>query len=109
MELFYQFFLVLALGATIGHVLSNEYETADYLKREHSLTKPYQGENWWLNFIACRKLNTDSPLSSVGAGMNVPYWDFLGNTMVTNNFVRLVSYLEYCTVDNKSIMCICTH
>lgn len=22
--------------------------------------------------------------------MNVPYWDFLGSTMVTNNYVRLV-------------------
>uniref|UniRef100_A0A1L8E2X2 Putative legume-like lectin family n=1 Tax=Nyssomyia neivai TaxID=330878 RepID=A0A1L8E2X2_9DIPT len=46
-------------------LVSAEYESVDYMKREHSLTKPY------------------------GAGMNVPYWDFLGHTMVTNNYVRL--------------------
>lgn len=43
-------------------------ESHDYMKREHSLTKPYQS-----------------------AGMNVPNWDFLGSTMVTNNYIRLVS------------------
>lgn len=25
----------------------------------------------------------------IGAGMTVPYWDFMGSTMVTNNYVRL--------------------
>lgn len=25
----------------------------------------------------------------VGAGMTIPYWDFMGSTMVTNNYVRL--------------------
>ncbi|XP_077992634.1 vesicular integral-membrane protein VIP36-like [Glandiceps talaboti] len=40
----------------------------DYLKREHSLVKPY-----------------------TGSGMNIPLWDFSGNTMVTNNFVRLTA------------------
>ncbi|KAJ9599083.1 hypothetical protein L9F63_010420 [Diploptera punctata] len=36
------------------------------MKREHSLIKPYQG-----------------------SGMTIPYWDFMGSTMVTNNYVRL--------------------
>ncbi|XP_023724588.1 vesicular integral-membrane protein VIP36 [Cryptotermes secundus] len=43
-----------------------EWNTKDYMKREHSLIKPYQG-----------------------AGMTIPYWDFMGSTMVTNNYVRL--------------------
>jgi mannose-binding lectin 2 len=25
----------------------------------------------------------------LGAGMTIPYWDFMGSTMVTNNYVRL--------------------
>ncbi|XP_069679328.1 vesicular integral-membrane protein VIP36 [Periplaneta americana] len=43
-----------------------EWNTKDYMKREHCLIKPYQG-----------------------AGMTIPYWDFMGSTMVTNNYVRL--------------------
>lgn len=38
----------------------------DYLKREHSLIKPYQG-----------------------TGMMVPFWDFSGSTLVTPNLVRI--------------------
>jgi len=45
---------------------SGEWNSNDYMKREHSLLKPYQG-----------------------AGMMVPYWDFTGNTIVTPNCVRL--------------------
>lgn len=41
--------------------------------------------NKWLSLI--------SPSLYSGAGMNVPYWDFLGSTMVTNNYVRLVRNL----------------
>jgi len=41
-------------------------EIRGYFKREHSLIKPYQG-----------------------SGMTVPYWDFTGTTMVTNQYVRL--------------------
>ncbi|KAI8423072.1 hypothetical protein MSG28_014157 [Choristoneura fumiferana] len=48
-----------------------EWNTRDYVRREHSLTKPYQG-----------------------SGMSVPYWDFLGSTIVTTNYVRLTSDLQ---------------
>ncbi|XP_072934549.1 vesicular integral-membrane protein VIP36 [Epargyreus clarus] len=48
-----------------------EWNTRDYIRREHSLTKPYQG-----------------------SGMSVPYWDFLGNTIVTTNYVRLTPDLQ---------------
>lgn len=37
-----------------------------YYRREHSLVQPYQGQ-----------------------GMEVPFWDFSGATVVTNQYVRL--------------------
>uniref|UniRef100_A0A182Q5B6 L-type lectin-like domain-containing protein n=1 Tax=Anopheles farauti TaxID=69004 RepID=A0A182Q5B6_9DIPT len=43
----------------------------DYMKREHSLFKPYQG-----------------------SGMTIPYWDFIGTTFVTNSYVRLTPDLQ---------------
>ncbi|XP_071441798.1 vesicular integral-membrane protein VIP36 isoform X2 [Hetaerina americana] len=51
--------------------ISAEWNTKDYMKREHSLIKPYQG-----------------------SGMSIPYWDFMGSTMVTNNYVRLTPDLQ---------------
>ncbi|KOB78139.1 Vesicular mannose-binding lectin-like protein [Operophtera brumata] len=51
--------------------ISAEWNTRDYVRREHSLTKPYQG-----------------------SGMSVPYWDFLGSTIVTSNYVRLTPDLQ---------------
>ncbi|KAH0956312.1 hypothetical protein HN011_008084 [Eciton burchellii] len=47
------------------------WNTRDYMKREHSLIKPYQG-----------------------TGMTIPYWDFMGSTMVTNNYIRLTPDLQ---------------
>lgn len=43
-----------------------EWNTKDYLKREHTLVKPYQGS---------------------GSGMGL--WDFVGSTLLTNNYIRL--------------------
>ncbi|KAG8224247.1 hypothetical protein J437_LFUL001626 [Ladona fulva] len=54
-----------------GSHISAEWNTKDYMKREHSLIKPYQG-----------------------SGMSIPYWDFMGSTMVTNNYVRLTPDLQ---------------
>ncbi|XP_072342085.1 VIP36-like protein isoform X2 [Scyliorhinus torazame] len=47
--------------------------TEEYLKREHSLMKPYQG---------------------VGASGSGTHWDLLGNTMVTSHFIRLTPDLQ---------------
>ena len=57
------FFTVLTLSVTY---LRAEWNTKDFLKREHSLIKPYQG-----------------------SGFGVPNWDFQGSTMVTSNYIRL--------------------
>ena len=57
------FFTLLALSVTY---LRAEWNTKDFLKREHSLIKPYQG-----------------------SGFGVPNWDFQGSTMVTSNYIRL--------------------
>ncbi|KAI4462129.1 vesicular mannose-binding lectin [Holotrichia oblita] len=43
-----------------------QWNTKDFLKREHSLIKPYQS-----------------------TGMTIPFWDFAGSTMVTNNYIRI--------------------
>ncbi|XP_034255297.1 vesicular integral-membrane protein VIP36 [Thrips palmi] len=51
--------------------VNGEWNTKDYMKREHSLMKPYQG-----------------------SGMTVPFWDFMGSTMVTSNYVRITPDLQ---------------
>ncbi|CAG9118837.1 unnamed protein product [Plutella xylostella] len=48
-----------------------EWNTRDYVRREHSLTKPYQG-----------------------TGVTVPYWDFTGSAIVTSNYVRLTPDMQ---------------
>ncbi|XP_060587633.1 vesicular integral-membrane protein VIP36-like isoform X2 [Ruditapes philippinarum] len=50
----------------ISCLVKATWNTKDYLKREHTITKPY-----------------------TGAGMNIPLWDFVGTTMVTSNYIRL--------------------
>lgn len=45
-----------------------QWNTNDYLKKEHTLIKPYQA-----------------------GGMSIPNWDFTGTTIITSNHVRLTS------------------
>jgi len=45
-----------------------EWNPKDFLKREHSLIKPFTGN-----------------------GFGIPNWDFIGTTMVTSNYIRLTS------------------
>lgn len=56
------------LIASVLELVTAEWNTKDYMKREHSLIRPYQG-----------------------SGMTIPYWDFMGSTMVTNNYIRLTA------------------
>ncbi|XP_067656967.1 vesicular integral-membrane protein VIP36-like [Haliotis asinina] len=58
------------LLVVFGLILSvfGQWESQEYLRREHTLTKPYQG-----------------------SGMSVPLWDFQGSTLVTNQYIRLTS------------------
>nr|CAG4645582.1 EOG090X07L3 [Lynceus sp. MCZ IZ 141354] len=48
-----------------------QWNTKDYMKREHSLVRPYQG-----------------------SGITMPFWDFLGHVMVTSSYVRLTPDLQ---------------
>ena len=57
---------LLLLIVTHFTFLSAERNSKDFLKREHSLVRPYQG-----------------------SGFGVPNWDFQGSTMVTSNYIRL--------------------
>lgn len=61
-------FLLLTFGVRNS---CQQVEEHDYMKREHSLFKPYQG-----------------------SGMTIPYWDFIGSTFVTNSYIRLTPDLQ---------------
>ncbi|CAG5120536.1 unnamed protein product [Candidula unifasciata] len=58
--------LVVLMFQVLTFLVSGEWNTKDFQRREHSLVKPYQG-----------------------SGLGVPQWDFLGSTIVTNNYIRL--------------------
>ncbi|KAL0122435.1 hypothetical protein PUN28_007274 [Cardiocondyla obscurior] len=59
------------LLAGIQGSLASDWNTKDFMKREHSLIRPYQG-----------------------TGMTIPNWDFMGSTIVTNNYIRLTPDLQ---------------
>ncbi|KAJ8050587.1 Vesicular integral-membrane protein VIP36 [Holothuria leucospilota] len=69
MAAYMEVILLLAFGVLIGLVVSQDAtqrSPRDYLKKEHSLMRPF-----------------------TGAGASLPMWDIQGNTMVTNTYVRL--------------------
>ncbi|XP_055384540.1 vesicular integral-membrane protein VIP36 [Condylostylus longicornis] len=63
---YFIFCIILSFSYSISAMNSD-----DYFKREFSLIKPY-----------------------LGGGLNLPYWDFLGHTMVTTNYIRLTPDLQ---------------
>ncbi|XP_036323861.1 vesicular integral-membrane protein VIP36 isoform X1 [Rhagoletis pomonella] len=63
-------FLTVILLALLKHGVCST-SSNEYMKREHSLIRPFQG-----------------------VGINLPYWDFLGHTMVTSNYIRLTPDLQ---------------
>ncbi|XP_063980277.1 vesicular integral-membrane protein VIP36 [Diachasmimorpha longicaudata] len=62
--------VILGILGAVG-AESAEWNTKDFMKREHSLIRPYQG-----------------------MGMTIPSWDFMGSTMVTNDYIRLTADLQ---------------
>jgi len=66
---YHKTWLSLLLGFSL---VTAEWNPKDFLRREHSLIKPF-----------------------TGTGFGIPNWDFLGSTMVTSNYIRL-------TADEKS-------
>jgi len=65
-SIYFIFCIILSFAYSLSAV-----DSSDYLKRELSLIKPY-----------------------LGGGLNLPYWDFLGHTMVTTNYIRLTPDLQ---------------
>nr|CAG4646321.1 EOG090X07L3 [Macrothrix elegans] len=61
-------YIILTLISTL---VKAQWNTNDYLRREHSLMKPY-----------------------TGSGLSMPFWDFLGSTVVTSNYIRLTPDLQ---------------
>ncbi|XP_055849872.1 vesicular integral-membrane protein VIP36 [Episyrphus balteatus] len=64
-------FLIFIHSLCLWHIDARTSDSEEYMKREHSLVSPFHG-----------------------SGMNLPYWDFLGNTMVLNNFIRLTADMQ---------------
>ncbi|KAK9889724.1 hypothetical protein WA026_007105 [Henosepilachna vigintioctopunctata] len=62
-------FLTLAI-LKISYV-KTQWNTKDFMKREHSLIKPYYG-----------------------SGIDIPFWQFMGSTMITPNYIRLTADLQ---------------
>ncbi|VEN41898.1 unnamed protein product [Callosobruchus maculatus] len=52
--------------STVFYVTNAEWNTKDFMKREHSLIKPYYG-----------------------TGIDIPFWQFRGSTIITPNYIRL--------------------
>ncbi|KAJ8946905.1 hypothetical protein NQ318_008261 [Aromia moschata] len=50
----------------LTNLISAAWNTKDFMKREHSLIKPYYG-----------------------SGIDLPFWQFMGSTIVTPNYIRL--------------------
>ena len=65
-----------------------EWNPKDFLKREHSLIKPFTGKHLLEESICLNVI-------CQGSGFGIPNWDFIGSTMVTSNYIRL-------TTDEKS-------
>ena len=78
-----KFPIILAAFVTFSKA---QWNTNDYMKREHSLIKPYQGKfvnDFILGFFK------NLLLSALGTGFGIANWDFQGSTMVTSTHVRL--------------------
>lgn len=69
-----------------------QWNTKDFMKREHSLIKPYQGKVKFKRVIFITK-----QMYIAASGMTIPFWDFTGSTMVTNNHVRITPDLQSST------------
>jgi len=63
-----QYFKTWLLSLLLSSLVVAEWNPKDFLKREHSLIKPF-----------------------TGTGFGIPNWDFSGSTMVTSNYIRLTT------------------
>jgi len=66
-----------------------QWDTNEFMKREHSLIKPYQGEPE--QHTRQRKRPFMHYAFSSGGGFGIPNWDFFGSTMVTGSHIRLTA------------------
>ena len=54
--------------------------------------KPYTGMLFILT--KCRMLNHSFFFNGTGSGLSMPFWDFLGSTVISSNYIRLTSDLQ---------------
>ena len=69
-------------GGCAENVMSSE---SGYLMRQHSLAAPYQGRTTYVptKGVICRSA------VYTGTGLEIPYWEFGGASVVTSSYVRL--------------------
>lgn len=65
--------ILLIIYTNINLTLQDQWNTKDFFRREHSLSKPYGGTSG-----------------------GIPFWDFIGSTVVSNKYIRL-------TADQQSV------
>ena len=66
----------------------DQWNTKDFFRREHSLSKPYGGiciKSFY--FIFC----LNNFLIFKGTSGSIPFWDFIGSTVVSNKYIRLTA------------------
>lgn len=78
-------FLVSPGCATLQDV--ERIEEEGYYRREHSLAQPYHGRPI-LGGVFLKQLECVT-VCVTGNGMDVPFWTFGGNTVISSNYVRL--------------------
>jgi mannose-binding lectin 2 len=60
--------ILLIIYTNINLTLQDQWNTKDFFRREHSLSKPYGGTSG-----------------------GIPFWDFIGSTVVSNKYIRLTA------------------
>lgn len=89
-NVFTKFIPIVFMFSFFTREVNSEWNTRDYMKREHSLLKPYQGKMFLLIF----KNKSYKNGLFIGSGITVPNWDFMGSTIVTDKYVRLTPDLQ---------------
>lgn len=85
----YKYILLLLLIIVINEIKG--WNTKDYMKREHSLIKPYHRGivfKYIMHLLIINLMIYKKQLIQ-GTKMSIPYWDFMGSTLVTNDYIRL--------------------
>ena len=80
-------FFACTCSASVGDV--ERIEEEGYYRREHSLAQPYHGKPSGRCVSLPPGPHPQCISMHAGNGMDVPFWTFGGNTVISSNYVRL--------------------